>query len=168
MRRILWALSLIVLSLVLQTTVFNSLKIGLVKPDLPLIILVFLFLARSPVEAMFFGFFAGLLEDILSGDILGMSALVKTVLGFLIGLLGRRIYRDRISVQVLILWGATLVQGLFFFVLLELFMPDCSFFEELKRMISILPFYNAFVGFFIFYGLNRLLGRSRINAPGKG
>jgi rod shape-determining protein MreD len=108
---------------------------------------------------MLLGFFGGLLQDILSGGILGMSALVKTLLGFLIGLLGKVIYKERILTQVLVLWGATLVQGLFFFLLLGFFSQDSSFLEEMKRIVCFLPFYNALLGFFIFYGLNKLLGR---------
>jgi rod shape-determining protein MreD len=156
-RHILWALSLIVISLVLQTTLLNSLKISLIKPDLVLIVLVFFFLSRGPAEGMFLGFFGGLLQDILSGGILGISALVKALLGFLIGLLGKAIYKERILVQVLTLWGATLVQGLLFFLFLEFFSQDSSFLEEMKRIICFLPFYNAFLGLFIFYGLNKLL-----------
>ena len=106
---------------------------------------------------MFLGFFGGLLQDILSGGILGMGALVKTLLGFLIGLLGKVIYKERILTQVLVLWGATLTQGLFFFLLLEFFSQDSSFLEEMKRIVCFLPFYNALLGFFIFYGLNKLM-----------
>jgi len=56
-----------------------------ITPDIPLIIIIFIGLNRGRLEATIFGFFAGLLMDILSGTFLGLSTLIYSLVGFISG-----------------------------------------------------------------------------------
>ena len=79
-------LILITLGLVaLQTTIVAFTSIANIIPDILLIWIVFIAITRGQIPATVFGFGIGLIIDLLSGQFLGLSALTKTVAGFLAG-----------------------------------------------------------------------------------
>jgi len=73
--------------LLVQTTAIPFVAVGTIVPDLVLIWIVYLGIARGPVTASTAGFFLGLALDILAGEdgMLGLSSLTKAVAGFLAG-----------------------------------------------------------------------------------
>lgn len=79
-------------AMVVQTSLLRYVSIGGVRPDLVLIIVVYLGLVRGPDAGSLSGFVFGLFEDAYSGGLLGANALIKTLLGFACGLLGKRLY----------------------------------------------------------------------------
>lgn len=79
-------------AMVVQTSLLRYVSIGGVRPDLVLIIVVYLGLVRGPDVGSLSGFFFGLFKDAFSGTFLGGNALSKTIIGFLCGLLGKRLY----------------------------------------------------------------------------
>lgn len=82
---ILIALSL--LCLLVQTTIVPYIAITTITPDLILIWIIYVALVRGQIPAMTVGFLLGLLLDIVSGgdNMLGLSALAKTLAGFFAG-----------------------------------------------------------------------------------
>jgi len=79
------ALTLVVL--LIHTTIIPFVAIGDVVPDLPLLLVITIALLRGQIPGTFAGFGIGLAMDFLSGGdgVLGLSALTKTVAGFLAG-----------------------------------------------------------------------------------
>ena len=76
------------LALLAQTTVVPVVAAGGAPIDLVLIVVVFAALACGPVVGLWTGTFAGLLQDALSGGIVGVSGLAKAVVGVLTGIVG--------------------------------------------------------------------------------
>ena len=70
---------------VLQTTIARMLSLEGITPDLLIIWIVYLALTKGQMQATVWGFGIGLCMDLLSGDFLGLSALTKTLCGFLAG-----------------------------------------------------------------------------------
>ena len=73
--------------LLLQTTLIPFVAVGTIVPDLILIWVVVLGIARGQITAATVGFVLGLGLDLLAGDdgMLGLSSLTKTVAGFMAG-----------------------------------------------------------------------------------
>ena len=69
-----------------QTSVVQSLSVAGATPDLPFIMTVFWALRRGPEAGCVAGFFAGLLQDVASGGLVGVQALTKALAGFILGL----------------------------------------------------------------------------------
>lgn len=88
-------------AMVVQTSLLRYVSIDGVRPDLVLIIVVYLGLVRGPDAGSFSGFVFGLFEDAYSGGLLGANALIKTVLGFACGLLGKRLYTQSLLTHIL-------------------------------------------------------------------
>lgn len=73
------------LILVLQTTFANFIALDDVTPDFMLILVVIIALVSGQVPAMLFAFFLGLIFDLVTGGILGLSSLSKVLAAFIAG-----------------------------------------------------------------------------------
>ena len=61
---------------------------GTAALDLVLVVVVYVALTMGPATGLLAGAVAGLVQDALSSGIIGIGGLAKTVVGFLIGLVG--------------------------------------------------------------------------------
>lgn len=75
-------------ALALQTTLAGMIMRGTTALDFVLIAVVYLALRSGPVTGLLAGSVAGLIQDALSSGILGIGGLAKTLVGFLVGVLG--------------------------------------------------------------------------------
>ncbi len=71
--------------LLLQTTFLPLLSIGGFVPDVFLIWVVYVAVRRGQMEATVTGFIVGLLQDAVAMQFFGLSALTKTIAGFVAG-----------------------------------------------------------------------------------
>lgn len=74
-----------IIALLLQVTLVKYIQIVTWRPDLVLIVLVSYSLRYGPNRGMSAGFAVGLLQDLLSSHFLGLTALSKTLAGFVAG-----------------------------------------------------------------------------------
>lgn len=65
------------LTLVIQTTLLPCIQIAMVKPDLPLIIVIYAALYMEDMDAMSVGFAFGIVQDSLSHGLFGLQATTK-------------------------------------------------------------------------------------------
>lgn len=80
--------------------------------DFVLVGVVFAALQSGAVAGMLAGTVGGLLLDILSGGVVGLGALVKTLVGYGAGVLGTQFFVAKAHARALIVAAATLVHGL--------------------------------------------------------
>lgn len=85
MERYLWSAAVVVALLILQTTFIPFLSLGGVLPDLLLLWVVIYAIRHGQIEGMVAGFVIGLMEDLLTTQFFGLSALTKTIAGFASG-----------------------------------------------------------------------------------
>ena len=81
--------------------------------DLVLVGVVYCGLQLGPVAGMLAGTMGGLLQDLLAGTIVGVSALAKTVVGFGAGAIGAQFALDRPRARMLVVAVASVVHRLF-------------------------------------------------------
>jgi rod shape-determining protein MreD len=99
----------ILFTLLVQVALVNRMGLWGVRPDLTVLLIVFLGLRRGPVVGTLLGFFLGLLQDLLVPSTLGMNMLAKSCLGYLLGKLsgnlllgGLGFYSAVIAISVLV------------------------------------------------------------------
>jgi len=88
--------AIIVVALLIQLTLINSITILGLKPDLIMIVVVVFSLLKGGKEGTISGFASGLLQDIFSTGLLGINALAKTVIGFTCGIFKEKIFYEHI------------------------------------------------------------------------
>jgi rod shape-determining protein MreD len=88
-------------------------------PDLLLGIVVLAALNRRPPSAAFTGFCLGLVRDLLYGRPIGYEAVPLAAVGWVVGSLGRSVYRDSLATHVVVLFGAAVAKSLVGFLVLR-------------------------------------------------
>jgi rod shape-determining protein MreD len=116
--RALWVLLATMVAVALQTSLDRWLRIGAV--DLVLVVVVYNALASGPVTGLLAGAFAGLVQDALSGGVIGMAGLSKTVVGFVSGIIGTQFIVAHSVSRFVVFFLATAVNAVVFMGLYEL------------------------------------------------
>ena len=104
-------------ALALQTTLAQFVIRG-VAVDFVLVVVVYAALVGGPVMGLMAGTFAGIVQDALSGGIIGIGGLAKTVVGFLAGVIGTQFIVAQPLPRFVVFFGATLVHA---FIVLGLY-----------------------------------------------
>jgi rod shape-determining protein MreD len=102
-------------ALVLQTTVAGLLPRltgGRLTVNLVLAAVVYVGLAYGPVTGMLAGAVGGLLQDALAGTIVGIGGMSKTLVGFLVGVLGAQFIVSTTLPRFVMFVSATLLHEL--------------------------------------------------------
>ena len=102
-----------------QTTIVSFTSIANIIPDIMLIWIVYLAVTQGQIPATIYGFAIGLFLDLISGQFLGLSALSKTIAGFLAGYFfhENKIEINLANYQFLIIVGiASIAHNLIYFV----------------------------------------------------
>jgi rod shape-determining protein MreD len=88
----------IVGGLLFQTAVFPHLAVFGLKPDVLMVVVVCWALLYGPAEGFVAGLAAGLVQDLTFGQYIGLFALAKTLVGFGVGVVAGKIFRETIWV----------------------------------------------------------------------
>lgn len=154
-------LFLIISALVyLQTTFLNLLAFNQIKPDLILIVIVFISLAYGNRPAMILGFFAGLLQDFISLSPLGFHSFINVIIAYLVGLLSNNVSLSSWVFQLLIIASATVVKYLLAFFAISLFSISQNNSVLLSSMFVIELIYNSVVAPLFFLLGNWIIQRN--------
>lgn len=151
------------LALILETTVLHHFSIFGAKPDLVLIILVFLAVKKGSYEGEIYGFIGGLLEDFITSAVLGLQALVKTLLGFAVGFLKNKFEEDNALLVIIFVFFASVFNNVLSAVIRAFFTPYSFSYGHILQII-ISGVYTALLAPFVFHLLkNRYHAYSKTN-----
>lgn len=104
----------LIIAIILQWTLRNVAE-PFAYVDLPLIIVVYAALQRDTIKALFYGTFAGLAMDALSGGLLGANGFSKTLIAYMVSELARRVYMDNLLLRIPVIAGACLLDDLIYY-----------------------------------------------------
>lgn len=116
--KVVWVLLATTVAVALQTTLDRWTRAGAV--DLVLVVVVYSALAAGRVAGMLTGTFAGLVQDAMSGGVIGMAGLSKTVVGFLAGIVGTQFIVSHSASRFVVFFLATVLNAAIFMGLYEL------------------------------------------------
>lgn len=104
----------LVLALLLQTTLGGiSLQAG-TRVNFVLVAVVYVALAFGPMSGVLAGVAGGLAQDAVAGAILGIGGISKTVVGFLVGVLGAQFIVSQPLPRLVMFVGASILHELCF------------------------------------------------------
>jgi rod shape-determining protein MreD len=144
----------LVMAILLQWTL-RSIAEPFAYLDLPLIIVVYAALQRDAIKAIFFGTFAGLAVDALSGGLLGSNAFSKTLIAYIVSEIARRVYMDNLLLRIPVIAGACLVDDLVYYGLHRLLGQEPV--GSLLLVVSYTLIGTTIVGTFIYIILDYVL-----------
>ncbi len=141
-----WLLGGLLGCAVAQEVLLPPLSLGGVRPDLFLLLVVFLSLRAGPEVACLEGFFIGLCQDALSGGPLGLRAFSLALVGFLASRLGQAMYTDKPLAQFWLLLGGSAGTGLLTLILLSFFLEPPPLLRTLLWVVTPEALLTASVG----------------------
>ncbi len=148
--RVLFSALGILLIVIIQTTLIDYIKVYNIKPNLIFIFIVCIALLRGNIEGAATGFFAGLLNDIVCGKMLGFYALLGLYLGLIIGSVNKRMYRENILVVVFFTFISSIVYESIVFFLGVFLKGQWALVYPFKGIILAEAVYNCVVSIFIY------------------
>ena len=121
--RVLLLVTGLLTALLLQSTVLARMSFLQARPDLVLVLVVCFALIDGPGVGMVAGFSAGLVSDLLSDHVLGLTALILCVIGYAAGMI--RSYLDRLATTTPMLFvGAATAAATLMYAGLSLLLGD--------------------------------------------
>ena len=135
----------------LQFSVLPRAAIGAVEPDLLLAVTVVIALLSGPRAGMATGFSAGVVEGALLGRWIGVYAGAKTVVGYLAGTSGRRLFAENLAVMM----GAAAVMTLVHEVIFDAFARPAGLWAMVGKALGQAA-YNAGVALVVGAALRRI------------
>ena len=157
-------LLILVAAITLQTTLARFF-VSRMTIDLVLVAVVYVALAFGPVAGLLGGTAAGIVQDALSGGIIGIGGLAKTIVGFLAGTIGSQFIVSSALPRFVMFFLATVVQTACFLGIYAL-LPDGRWSAVPYGQIALQGLANAAIGLLAFQaveGLPGILQRRRIN-----
>mgnify|MGYP001619344398 CR=1 FL=1 len=124
MKRIFSPLILGVIFLIVQTTWFTFPPIRWIRPDIVLILTLYLGLSSPPISGGILVFFLGYLMDLFSGNGFGLYAFSRPFLFYCAQLFKDRIYLESFSSRSLFVFLFALAEGLILLILLKALNPE--------------------------------------------
>ena len=163
MKRGLITALLIWILFLLQTTVFQFLKIASTSPNLLLILTVSTGFLRGKREGLLTGFFSGLLTDLFYGSWFGFYALLLMYIGYIAGKFSNIYFEENIRMPLLLTAGADLGYGLAVYAVHFFLRGRVRFFSYLGRVILPEIVYTCLVAIVLYrilYAVNRSLAKN--------
>lgn len=123
---------IIIAAYLLQCTVFSSLELAGIKPNLLIIITASFGFMRGSREGMLVGFVSGLLADIQFGDMIGFYAIIYLIIGYINGLFRQMYYDEDIKLPLFLITISEFLYGIVIYFLMFLLRSDFDFLFYLR------------------------------------
>lgn len=147
---------IVVILFSIQTTWLEMFSVGGVIPDLALIWVVYCCVHCSRAMGIGSGIVMGILQDSLSGGLLGVNTLSKSFIGFFFATLKDKFYVEGVIPIAFFLILSSLFDGLVFYFSMNTVLKGEVASSFLYQSLPVYSIYNGLVGPIIFLVLNGL------------
>ena len=149
-RRPLFNFIFILISFILQTTLFRVIDFGGVTPNLLIIMTASTGFIKGDQPGLLTGFFCGLLVDIFFGTYIGFYALIYMYIGFIVGKLHDVFFTQNLAIPILIISISDFVFGFICYVLMFLFRTKFDIGYYMNNIIIPELVYTALIAIFYY------------------
>lgn len=145
MKKVITTVILVIVSFVLQCTVFRGLAIHGIVPNILIILTASTGFMQGERFGVFTGFFCGLLLDIFFFEIIGFYALLYMYIGYMNGLFHNIFYPDDVKLPLIMITISDLLYSLVVYVLMFLLRSRFDFGYYLLNIILPELAYTLFI-----------------------
>lgn len=122
-------------SVLIESSLSSAIRLPNFRPDLLLITVVYWSLKKGPGSGFYAGFSAGLIGDIFSAGMLGLSSICLGVTGILVAFGSRPLYRGHFSTRIVMVVLGTVLSGFLYYLLLLIFSQPPPWTDAWKESI---------------------------------
>ena len=150
-------LALIIVAFVAQTTISKQNSSVIATPNLLLIVSCIFGFMRGHNYGTVVGFFAGILVDIMFGDVIGLYAFIYMFCGFFSGVFKKMFYSDHVFMPMLLIFTNDFIYNLCVYIFRFLLRNKQDFIFYLSKIIfpeMVITTFVVFLTYKLFYLLN--------------
>ncbi|MCX6346716.1 MAG: rod shape-determining protein MreD [Actinobacteria bacterium] len=140
---------LLIFFIILQVVFGEQLKLNYLNFDFILVVIVALTFKNGLIAGMLYGFFAGLVFDILSSNIIGISPLILALSAFIIGRLLESGLKIKLVSYILVVFILTEINIIIISIIYYLFSYNIDF-VSLGMDLLLKPMFNILIIFIVF------------------
>lgn len=155
-KRRLATILIVIVSFLLWTTVFQSVKLANISPNIMLIIVVCYAYMRGRTSGLVIGFFCGLLSDMMFGNVIGLYAFGLMTIGFLCGHCQKVYFTDNSILPCILVGISDFAYELYYYVTDFLIRGRLDFGFYFVSVILPKMIYTMLVAMILFRLLNSL------------
>jgi rod shape-determining protein MreD len=133
------------LAIFLQSTLFAGISMKGTVPDIVLIFITFFALLNGSRKGTIYGVLCGLFEDLYMGRVIGINALSKGLVAFIVGKLQGNVFKENILVGIMMAVIATLINSVLVILITAISLKLINF--DMQIMISVFyqTIYNSII-----------------------
>lgn len=147
---------MLVVLYLLQTTVLEEISVAGIKPNIIILMPVFIGYKYGKIPGILMGFFTGLLLDMMEGSYLGFYALMYLLIGYLNGFVKKIYHKDYTVIPLFLIGISDLTLNLMFFISGFLVRNRLDFFYYLIRIMLPELIYTVVISVLLYKGLDFL------------
>ncbi len=150
------ALAILIISVVLfEAAAISNWYILPTSPDIMLIVTLYIGLKNGSTVGQLTGFSSGLLIDFLSAAPFGLNALVRSILGFLSGVLHLNINSKGLLIPIFLGFTTTFAKSLIIFIVSFFYPGKIMLYSLFTNVLWFECLFNALLSPIIFYVLSK-------------
>ncbi|KRQ88143.1 rod shape-determining protein MreD [Caloramator mitchellensis] len=151
----------------LQEAFFSRLSFYNIYFDIPMILIICIAMTLEDTEAFFIILFAGIVRDSMFPGIFGVNSIFYLLLFYLITRIQNKIYKEKVSIFILIIIFSTLLKYVVYFVSFYIASIKFNFIEMIKSTLLIEVIGNIILSRFINNWIKRIYNSSFVQKDWK-
>lgn len=159
MRKYVTWFAMVVLAALLETTLWEKLRLFGVLPDMMVLLVVFFALREGEEWAMFTAVLGGLFQDVAGDTLVGHHILGLAIVGYVVGKVSTRLVTEHPVVKVGLVFLSGLCAGLFFLGIEYVLKPTVPIVSLLLAEVIPAAFYTSLLTPVVFWIVERVVGK---------
>lgn len=150
-KRIVSCAVIIILCYLLESTVLQKIALASIVPNLLIVVTSAFGFMRGKKEGMLIGFFCGLLKDVMTGQLLGIYALIFMVIGYGNGFFSKIFYGDDVKLPIFLIAASDFLYGIIIYAVMFMLRSDFNFGYYFQHIIMSELVYTVLISFGLYY-----------------
>ena len=142
-----------------SSPISSNVAIRGVSPDFLLVAISLAAFILGPIPGQIIGFAVGLIIDIISGGLLGISAFTFSIIGYGVGVVGQKVYGKNILITITILFVVTLIKASILSMLAAIFLKPGYFGYFSQGRIFLEAVFNSLIAPILYIIITKIEGR---------
>lgn len=154
---------IVLVNFLIESTILQHVSIFGVVPNTTLIIIVCFALLAGKRTGSILGLILGLLQDIFFYDVIGVHALIYFVIGYIIGLTDKKVFKENLFLPFVFTAISTFAFHFMYYVFMYFLSVNVDFIKLIKNIVVIEIIINSFLSIFFYKQLLKLYRQPQIS-----
>ncbi len=154
---------IVLVNFLIESTILHHVSVFGVMPNTSLIIIVCFALLAGKKTGSILGLILGLLEDMFFYDVIGVHALIYFIIGYLIGLTDKKVFKENLFLPFVFTAISTFAFHTVYYVFMYFLSINVDFIKLVKNIVIIETVLNSLLSIFLYKQFLKLYRQPHIS-----